>query len=69
MFRFSVIDYTRKQTLLIKRNHFVFTRDLPSVSQSNVQAVMAENEEQHTLSNIIYTKFQNGWYFFQLILF
>ena len=45
--------------LLIKRFNFVFIKDLPAVSQSNVQAVTAENEEQHTLSNIIYIKFNN----------
>ena len=33
-----VIDRTRKQTLLMKWVHFVFTKDLPSISQSNVQA-------------------------------
>ena len=30
-----------------------------SVNQSNVQAVTVENEEEYTLSNIIYIKFQN----------
>ena len=40
-----VIDRTRKQTLLIKWFNFVFTKDLPSISQSNVQAVKAEKEE------------------------
>ena len=46
--------------LLIKRFNFVFIKDLSAaVSQSNVQAVMAENEEQHALSNIIYIKFKN----------
>ena len=47
-----VIDRTRKQTLLIKLFDFVFTKDLPSICQSNVQAVKAEKEEQYTLSNI-----------------
>ena len=42
---------------------FVFTEDQPSVSQSNVQAVTAENEEQYTC-NIIYIKFQNCCLFF-----
>ena len=46
------IDRTQKQTLLIKLFDFVFTKDLPSISQSNVQAVKAEKEEQYTLSNI-----------------
>ena len=40
-----VTDRTRKQTLLIKLFDFVFTNDLPSISQSNVQAVKAEKEE------------------------
>ena len=40
-----VIDRTRKQTLLTKWFNFVFTKDLPSISQSNVQAVKAEKEE------------------------
>ena len=40
-----VIDRTRKQTLLIKWFDFVSTKDLPSISQSNVQATKAENEE------------------------
>ena len=40
-----VIDRTRKQTLLIKWFNFDFTKDLPSISQSNMQAVKAEKEE------------------------
>ena len=40
-----VTDRTRNQTLLIKLFDFVFTNDLPSISQSNVQAVKAEKEE------------------------
>ena len=49
MFRTSiyvvfVIDRTRKQTLLIKWFNFVFTKDLPSISQSNIQAVNTEKE-------------------------
>ena len=40
-----VIDCTRKQTLLTKWFNFVFTKDLPLISQSNVQAVKAEKEE------------------------
>ena len=40
-----VIDRTRKQILLIKWFNFVFTKDLPSVSQSNISAVEAEKEE------------------------
>ena len=41
-----VIDRTRKQTLLIKLFNFVvFTKDLPSIRQSNVQAVRAEKEQ------------------------
>ena len=59
-----VIDRTRKQTLLIKLFDFVFTKDLPSISQSNVQAVKAEKEEQYTLSNMIYIKLQNCCFFF-----
>ena len=50
MFRTSiyavfVIDHTRKQTLLIKWFNFGFTKDLPSISQPNVQAVKPEKEE------------------------
>ena len=40
-----VIDGTQKQTLLTKWFNFVFTKDLPSISQSNVQAVKAEKKE------------------------
>ena len=40
-----VTDRTRKQTLLIKLFDSVFTKDLPSISQSNVEAVKAEKEE------------------------
>ena len=60
-FNFHVLLYllliARKQTMLIKRFNFVFIKVLPSVSQTNAQAVTAENEEQYTLSNIIYIKF------------
>ena len=59
-----VIDSTRKQTLLIKRFNFAFTKDLPSISQSNIQAVKAEKEEQYTLSNMIYIKLKNCCSFF-----
>ena len=52
------LDRTRKQTLLIKRSNFVLTEDLPSISQLNVQAVTAKNEEQYALSNMIYIKLQ-----------
>ena len=40
-----VIDCTRKQTLLIKQFQFLFTKDLPMISQSNVLAEKAEKEE------------------------
>ena len=59
-----VIDCTRKQTLLIKLFDFVFTKDLPSISQSNVQTVKAEKEEQYILSNMIYIKLPNCCFFF-----
>ena len=59
-----VIDRTRKQTQLIKLFDFVFTKDLPSISQSNIQAVKAEKEEQYTLSNMIYIKLPNICFFF-----
>ena len=52
------LDRTRKQMLLIKRSNFVLTEDLPSISQSNVQAVTAKYEEQYALSNMIYIKLQ-----------
>ena len=45
IYAFFVIDRTWKQTLLINWFNFVFTKDLPSISQSNVQAVKAEKEE------------------------
>ena len=50
MFRTSiyavfVIDRARKQTLLIKWFDFVFTKYLPSISRSNVQAIKAEKEK------------------------
>ena len=50
-------------SLLIKWFNFVFTKDLPLISQSNVQAVKAEKEEWYTLSNIIYIKLQNYCFF------
>ena len=58
-FAFFVIDRTQKQTLLIKRFNFAFTKDLPSIILSNVQAARAKNEEQYTLSNMIDIKLQN----------
>ena len=58
-----VIDRTRKQTLLIKWFNFVFTKDLPLISQ-NIQAVKAEKEEWYTLSNMIYIKLKNCCFFF-----
>ena len=51
-----IINRTRKQTLLIELLFFVFIKGLPSTSQSNLQAVNAEKEEQYTLSNLIYIK-------------
>ena len=58
-FPLFVIDCTQKQKLLIERFKFVFIKDLPSVSQSNEQAVTVKNKEHFTLSNITYIKFQN----------
>ena len=40
-----VIDRNWKQTLLTEWFNLVFTKDLPSISPSNVQAVKAEKEE------------------------
>ena len=57
-FAFSVIDRTRKQTPVNQTIQLCLIKDLPSV-QSNVP----ENEEQHTLSKIIYIKFQNCCFF------
>ena len=62
-FVFFVIDRSRKQTLLITRFNLLFIEQRPSVTQSNVNAATAENEEQYTLSNIIYIKFQNCFFF------
>ena len=45
MYTVFVIDRTQKQTLLIKWFNFVFAKDLPTISQSNIQAVKAEKEE------------------------
>ena len=64
-----VIDRTRKQTLLTKWFNFVFTKDLPSISQSNVQAVKAEKEEQYTFSKMIYIKLTNCCFFFHEVYF
>ena len=58
-----VIDRTRKQTLLIELLVFVFIKGPPSTSQSNLQAVNAEKEEQYTLSNVIYIKSPNCCFF------
>ena len=63
-FTFLVVDRTQKQTLLIKRFNFAPIKDRPSVCQSNLKVVTAENEKQYTLSNIIYIKFHNCWVFF-----
>ena len=62
LFLFGFLCYW-SQTLLIKWFNFVFIIDPPSVSLSNVQAITAEIEEQHTLSNIIHIKFRNGCFF------
>ena len=43
VFCFFVIDCTRKQTLLIRQFNFVYLKDLPSICQSNVQGLTAEN--------------------------
>ena len=48
----------------IKRFNFVFIKYLSSVSQSNEQAVTAENELKYSLSNIIYSELQNCYFFF-----
>ena len=56
IYAFFVIDRTRKKTLIIKLFDFVFTKALSSISQSNVEAVKAEKEEQYTLSNMICIK-------------
>ena len=45
IYAFFVIDPTRKQMLLIKWFNYAFTKDLPSISQSNVQAVKSEKTE------------------------
>ena len=65
----SVIGRTRKQMLLIKLFDFVFTKGLPSISQSNVQAVKAEKEEQNTSSNMICIKLPNCYLFFLDVFF
>ena len=64
-----VIDRTQKQQLLIKLFDFVFTKDLPSISQSNVRAAKAEKEEYYTLSNMIYIKLPKCCFFFFEIYF
>ena len=62
-----VTDCTRKQTLLIKLFYVAFTKDLPSISQSNEQTVISEKEEQYTLSNMIFIKLPNScFYFFEV---
>ena len=53
IFVFFIVDRTQNQEQLIKPSNFAFIKDWLSVSQSNVQAVTAENEEQYTFSNII----------------
>ena len=45
IYAFFVIDRTWKQALLIKWFNFVFTKDLPLISQSNVQAVNAKKKK------------------------
>ena len=64
-----VIDRTRKQTLLIKLFDFVFAKGLPSMSQSNVQAVKAKLEEQYSLSNMICIKLPSCCFFFLEVYF
>ena len=39
----------------------------PSIGQSNVQAVTAENEKQYTLSNIIQIKFEKFFFLWGLL--
>ena len=51
-----VTDRNRKQMLLIKLFDFVFTKDLPSISQS----------KQYTLSNMMYVKLPKIVAFFSL---
>ena len=63
MFRFFCYLWHSKAKAVNQAIQLFFIKDLPSVTQSNVQAVTAENEEQHTLSNIIYIKFQNCCFF------
>ena len=37
-----------------------------TIGQLNIPAATAENEERHTYSNMIYTGFQNSYYFFEV---
>ena len=51
-----VIDRTGKKTLLMKWFNFVFTKDLPSINQSNIQV--------EKKSNMIYINYKIVLFFF-----
>ena len=59
----TVISMFRFFCYWFKPFNFVFSKDIPLVSWSNVQAVTAENKKQHTWSNIRYIRFQNCYFF------
>ena len=66
MFRFLCYWSHSKANAVDQTIQLDFIKDLPSITQSNLQAATAENEEQYTLSNIIYIKLQNCCFFFEV---
>ena len=47
----------------VQSSDLALFREKLTVGQLNVQAAATENEEQYTLSNIIYMTFQNCYFF------
>ena len=60
-FSFFLLIALESRCCLFKR--FTLFRKRSIMGQLNVQAVTAENQEQYTLSNIMYIAFQNSYYF------
>ena len=61
MFPFLFVGCSWKQVLFIQAIPPCSTSD-----QLNLQDTAAENEEQYTLSNIIYIHFQNCYFFYEI---
>ena len=53
--------------IVLKTRYCSFKRKKSIIGQLNVQGATAENEEQYTLSNIMYIGFQNSCSFFEVL--